>query len=539
MIKRYQAFTLIELLVIIVIIAILASFIIVTMSGAQGSANDARRKADINQLSKAVMIYKSDHPDALLPISNNCNIGSDCSIAIMAILGNAAILRDPDSSNHYTYSSDGYDYIINSVLSNEENYYFDSVTGRYSISASSPPAPGNGVCGLSNSSSFYSSPIDNLCTFGTPSIVSGEGPWSWTCNGVTEVSCSANKNIDGICGDANNKEYAFGDSSYGGDTICSVGNPESIPDFPLIGGTSNWICSGQYEGLTATCSSSRAGLLGYLKRKNITISSTVELTDYQVKMVISYDSDMQPDFDDLRFTSPDGKTLYSYWLESKIDSSSAVIWVKVPAISNGNNQLYMYYGNNTVASNSNGDDTFVIFDDFNGSSINGSKWIAYGPPVVSGGVCLLTGTLWEYIKTRTLLGVNHRVVSMANPTKAYQTRHPVFQNSPGKIAGFVTNVASGIGKHNSYLTNTVNTSSNVLSLPDGYHRFEVIRNPGNMVHTVDGVLVSTLSTGMWTDEDAFVLFQIQEPEAQLSVDWVFVSKYISNEPVVVFGGEEG
>ncbi len=53
-----KAFTLIELLVVIAIIGILAGIIVVAMGGAQGSANDAKRKADINQLAKAVMIYK-------------------------------------------------------------------------------------------------------------------------------------------------------------------------------------------------------------------------------------------------------------------------------------------------------------------------------------------------------------------------------------------------------------------------------------------------------------------------------------------------
>ncbi|MDD4409927.1 MAG: prepilin-type N-terminal cleavage/methylation domain-containing protein, partial [Candidatus Pacebacteria bacterium] len=63
---KYKAFTLIELLVVIAIIGILAGFIIVSMSSAQGAASDARRKADINQLSKAIMIYKTNNPDTPL-----------------------------------------------------------------------------------------------------------------------------------------------------------------------------------------------------------------------------------------------------------------------------------------------------------------------------------------------------------------------------------------------------------------------------------------------------------------------------------------
>jgi len=97
-----QAFTLIELLVIIAIIGILAGFIIVSMGGASSSANDSRRKADINQLSKAIMIHKTSHPETLLPTSSGCNIGTDCSNEVMEALGSASVLRDPDSTRYYS-----------------------------------------------------------------------------------------------------------------------------------------------------------------------------------------------------------------------------------------------------------------------------------------------------------------------------------------------------------------------------------------------------------------------------------------------------
>ncbi|PJC56727.1 hypothetical protein CO024_01470, partial [Candidatus Gracilibacteria bacterium CG_4_9_14_0_2_um_filter_38_7] len=58
------------------------------------------------------------------------------------------------------------------------------------------------------------------------------------------------------------------------------------------------------------------------KRRAISIVNNVasELTDFQVFVTTTYDSDMQADFDDLRFTASDGETLLDYWLESKTDS---------------------------------------------------------------------------------------------------------------------------------------------------------------------------------------------------------------------------
>jgi len=89
-----RAFTLIELLVVIAIIGILAGFIIVSMSGASSSANDSRRKADINQLAKAVMIWKTNNPDTPFPVDiDGCNIGDDCA----DIFGSASVLRQYDN----------------------------------------------------------------------------------------------------------------------------------------------------------------------------------------------------------------------------------------------------------------------------------------------------------------------------------------------------------------------------------------------------------------------------------------------------------
>ncbi|BFT94863.1 MAG: hypothetical protein MNSN_08810 [Minisyncoccus archaeiphilus] len=122
-----RAFTLIELLVVIAIIGILAGFIIVSMGGASDSANDARRKADINQLAKAVMVYRAGNPDILLPIES-CDIGNDCSSS--EIFGSVS-MKDP-SGAYYIYDSlDGVDFTITSTLSNDNDYYFESSTGKY------------------------------------------------------------------------------------------------------------------------------------------------------------------------------------------------------------------------------------------------------------------------------------------------------------------------------------------------------------------------------------------------------------------------
>jgi formylglycine-generating enzyme required for sulfatase activity len=165
------------------------------MGGAQGSANDARRKADLNQLAKAVMMYKVNNPETLLP-TTPCTIGGGTTPCDSAIFGTANVLKDPNGSFYSFSSSDGNDYMLLSTLSTGEYYSFDSSTGAYSQSSTNPSAS-NGACGTSAGEEHPFIPVTNLCSIGTASVVSGDGvPYTWTCtglNGGTTASCEATK----------------------------------------------------------------------------------------------------------------------------------------------------------------------------------------------------------------------------------------------------------------------------------------------------------------------------------------------------------
>jgi hypothetical protein len=87
------------------------------------------------------------------------------------------------------------------------------------------------------------------------------------------------------------------------------------------------------------------------------------------------------DFDDLRFTTSDGTTLCSYWIESVTGSTPdrvATVWIEVPTIAAhpDDTTIYMYYGHADAAAASDGATTFIVFDDFergsNGDTVGGS-----------------------------------------------------------------------------------------------------------------------------------------------------------------------
>ncbi len=144
-------------------------------------------------------------------------------------------------------------------------------------------------------------------------------------------------------------------------------------------------------GLTSF-GSGYAWLSGWQYRQAIVISnpSTANLTDYQIKLNVTYETGMNADFSDLRFTDSAGNSI-PYWIQNYSASSWALVWVKVPTISaSSNTTIYMYFGNSTATSESNKTAVLDEWEGFNGAS-------AYSITVV-GGVATYSFSTARYVE---------------------------------------------------------------------------------------------------------------------------------------------
>jgi hypothetical protein len=187
-------------------------------------------------------------------------VGVDCPAEVF---GDAVALRDPNGSG-YVFTSDGKDYVVSAVLSDNTGYEFDSVTGSYSNVSAVNGTCGTAVRNFASGDTSYGSYTQ--CGSGTPSntaFPAEGGSESWTCSGINggnaSSTCTATRSsapVDGACGTAV-RTFSYSETSYGSYTQCGSGTPSNTA-FPAEGGSESWTCSGINGGnASSTCTATR------------------------------------------------------------------------------------------------------------------------------------------------------------------------------------------------------------------------------------------------------------------------------------------
>ncbi|MDD5639321.1 MAG: hypothetical protein PHR47_00755 [Candidatus Pacebacteria bacterium] len=190
----------------------------------------------------------------------------------------------------------------------------------------------NGVCGSASDSFYETAPTADLCAKGEASIVSGTGPWNWSCSGISggnTVNCKAKKAsvVNGKCGSATKSEATSAPTN----NLCSSGTASSVSG----NGPWYWTCFGVFGGKDIQCTaktsedlSPRSSPENYIlletwvntnNEKGIRIS----LKDYGVKIFMSkgkspYKNGITPDnpkdSDFIKVSPPSGWADASFFL---------------------------------------------------------------------------------------------------------------------------------------------------------------------------------------------------------------------------------
>ncbi|NOR84957.1 DUF2341 domain-containing protein, partial [archaeon] len=97
-------------------------------------------------------------------------------------------------------------------------------------------------------------------------------------------------------------------------------------------------------------------------------TSGATITEYQLSFNFTKPVNMeQNDFDDMRFYSSGGVER-PYWIEEKVDGEWAYVWLKGNFTTTNSTDNYVYYGNATATSESNGTATFEEYFDKDSTS---------------------------------------------------------------------------------------------------------------------------------------------------------------------------
>lgn len=153
--KLVAGFTLIELLIVMVIIGILATIGMGSYGTARMKARDAKRKNDLETITKSLEAYANDHraypssTGGLItcePPTTTCNWGAAFTDASGTIY-TAKLPEDGSSDRAYYYDSDGTTFTLYAALENENDPAYDATltqdcgntTCNYRVSSSNNP----------------------------------------------------------------------------------------------------------------------------------------------------------------------------------------------------------------------------------------------------------------------------------------------------------------------------------------------------------------------------------------------------------------
>lgn len=295
-----------------------------------------------------------------------------------------------------------------------------------------------------------------------------------------------------------------------------------------------------------------AWLTGWTYRKSITLSrASGAVTNYQMKLLIGESSGASGEdvdcggkclstFNDLRFTTTDGTTLLDYWIESITGTTPnqlATVWIEFDSIGTGDTTFRMYYGNSEANAYSNGSDTFLFFDDFEGSSIDTGKWSGdTGSATVSSSICSIVGgassakTIYSPTFSGDIALRAKAKLSDVNYTQLVMSEVPFANNF---LDIWSDTSATNHSNHTTAKNSTQTTFSNTAIGLGSYHIYDMVRNLSGTATAktfTDGVENGSGSTTNVPTVDLAAALRPWGTGNTQYCDWILVRKYLTTEP---------
>ena len=274
------------------------------------------------------------------------------------------------------------------------------------------------------------------------------------------------------------------------------------------------------------------GVIDEVRVYNRALSTEEVQALYQAKAKLNYG--------DIRFTDSDGVTELSYWMER-----DGRFWVKVPMIpAIGTKKIYLYYGNQNATSQSNGEATFIFFDDF----VNLDKW-----PTTNGSISITNGiatfTQGSYIANTNLDMRGLNGAGIEGLVKA----NGRLRGSFGAVSRYyfgrreMSDICCGFNHlwwwNGNWYAESSNSNggseSNRGSYTTEWQRISLrwVQATSIWYYSYSNYRKFSYIPGM-AESSPFYPYIGSYDTGTLSVDFIFIRKYVEPEPSVITGDEE-
>ena len=270
----------------------------------------------------------------------------------------------------------------------------------------------------------------------------------------------------------------------------------------------------------------------YKSNTQINYTGTVDLTNYTItNVLVNYEAGkIKTNFDDIRFTW-NNQTL-NYTIKNKINGDKAYFDIKIPIIKeNSIINITMFSGNANAVSLSNPDNTYLLYDHFEGTTLNTSKWeITSGTPTISNSILTVSCTGSKGICSKNTFNA------------------PIYLETKSKMEGIYSQIGIGTNKDLSNnliaIYGTFPGSTALLYASNGTNYNMVgygttggeysIRGFGYYNHVTkqyeNGQLLTNQITGY--DPNGPYYIQITGTYSTQYVDYILARNYVYPEPVL-------
>jgi outer membrane protein assembly factor BamB len=259
-------------------------------------------------------------------------------------------------------------------------------------------------------------------------------------------------------------------------------------------------------------------------------------------------SKCESDGSDIRFSGIDPYDTLDYWIEEWNYNGDSKIWVEIDTIPTGGNICgYVYYNvGGSPTTESDGDETFELFDDFEGTVLDANKWETISSPgvVVANSEVIVTGgggivnnrCVRSKIAWQSPIAIRSKSKITVSGEAVYPLAHGTHGESfPSTKMGRWSS-ASRYASYSSGNYQYTGTSNDFFS----YQIHEIRRLPASIAFYFNDVLTLT-HTGIIPGATAILNVLpacVIAPSTQVTSDWILIRKYADPDPTFQLGAEE-